>query len=118
MDSHSVKYVTGNKRFWKTVKPFLSYKTKTCDNIILTENNQTVREDKQICQISNKNVANVTKGLKLREADKFKSFESEESSKLIKEHYVKENFSFNLILKDDIIKAVKKTTFEQSINLK
>ena len=45
------------------MKPFFTDKTKTSDNIILTENNQTARKDKQICQIFNKCFANVTKGL-------------------------------------------------------
>ena len=30
--------VTENKRFWKTVKPFFTDKTKNNNNIILTEN--------------------------------------------------------------------------------
>ena len=32
-----VKDVTENKRFWKTIKPFLTNKTKNINNIILTE---------------------------------------------------------------------------------
>ena len=48
-----MKYVTENKQFWKTIKLFLTEKTKTTNNIILTENNQRVREDKTICQIIN-----------------------------------------------------------------
>ena len=34
----SVKDVTENKRFWKTIKPFFTDKTKNSNNIILTEN--------------------------------------------------------------------------------
>lgn len=45
------------------MKPFFTDKTKTSDNIILTENNQTARKDKQICQILNKYFTNVTKSL-------------------------------------------------------
>lgn len=45
------------------MKPFFTDKTKTSDNIILTENNQTARKDKQICQIFNKYFTNVTKSL-------------------------------------------------------
>ena len=43
--------------------------SKTTNNIILSENNQTVREDKAICQIFNTYFTNVTKGLKLRQED-------------------------------------------------
>ena len=43
-----MKDVTENKKFWKTIKPFFTEKNKTTNNIILTENNQTVSEDKAI----------------------------------------------------------------------
>ena len=41
-------------------------KAKTSSNI-LTENNQTIRGENQICRISNKYFANVTEDLKLRQ---------------------------------------------------
>ena len=59
----NVKDVTENKQFWKTIKPFFTEKSKTTDNIILIKNNQTVREEKKICQIFNTYFTNVTKGL-------------------------------------------------------
>ena len=65
--------------FWKTIKLFFTEKDKTTNNIILTENNQTVREDKAICQIFNTYFTNVTKGLKLLQVDESQSFENEES---------------------------------------
>ena len=48
-NSLNVNYVTENKKFWKTIKPLFTEKKKTTNNIILTENNQTVMEDKAIC---------------------------------------------------------------------
>ena len=102
-----MKYVTENKQFWKTIKPFLTEKTKTTNNIILTENNQTVREDKTICQIFNTYFANTTKDLKSRQVDESQSFENEESCRLIRENYGGENFSFKSISKDGIIESVK-----------
>ena len=80
----NVENVTENKRFWKNIKPLFTDKTKISNNIILAENNQTVRKDKKGCQILDKYFTSVTKGLKLRQADKFQSFENEESCKLIK----------------------------------
>ena len=41
----NVKDATENKRFWKTIKPFFTEKTKNSNNIILTENYQTIREN-------------------------------------------------------------------------
>ena len=40
-------HVTENKWFWKTTKPFCTEKTKT-SNIIIAENNQTIRENKKL----------------------------------------------------------------------
>ena len=37
-----------NKRFWRTIKPFFTDKTKNSNNVILTENYPTVREDEKI----------------------------------------------------------------------
>ena len=60
-----LKDVTGNRRFRKAIKPFLTDKAKNSDNIILTENFQTIGEDEKICEIFNTYFTNVTKGLKL-----------------------------------------------------
>ena len=83
----NVNHVTKNKKFLKTIKPFFTEKNKTTNNIILTENNQTVREDKAICQIFNIYFTNVTKGLILRHVDESQSFENEESFRLTRENY-------------------------------
>ena len=107
-NSLNVNDVTENKKFWKTIKSFFTEKNKTTNNIILSKNNQTVREDKAICQIFNTYFTNVTKGLKLRQVDESQSFENEESCRLIRENYGGESFSFKSISKDDIIEAVKK----------
>ena len=54
-NSLNVNDATENKKFWKTIKVLENYKTflykkkKITNNIILTENNQTVREEKTIC---------------------------------------------------------------------
>ena len=82
--------------------------------MILTENNQTVREDKAICQIFNTYFTNVTKGLKLQQVDESQSFENEESCRLIRENYGGESFSFKSISKDDITEAVKKLPLDKA----
>ena len=101
-----MKEVTENKHFWKTTKPFFTGKKKTTNNIILSENNQTVREGKASCQIFNTYFTNVSKGLKLRQVDESQSLENQESCRLITENYGGESFSFKSISKDDIIEAV------------
>ena len=81
----NVKDVTENKRFWRTIKPFFTDKTKNSNNIILTENYQTIREDEKICKIFNTCFTNVIKGFKLRQVDKTQSFQNEESCRSINE---------------------------------
>ena len=103
-----MKDVTENKQFRKTKKPFLTEKNNATNNIILTESNQTVTEDKAICQIFNTYFTNVIKGLKLRQVHESQSLENEESCRLIRENYGGESFSFKSISKEDIIEAVKK----------
>ena len=43
----NVKDVTENKQYWKAIKLFFTEKSKTTNHIILTENNQPLREDKK-----------------------------------------------------------------------
>ena len=107
-NSLNVKDVTENKKFWKTIKPFFTEKNKTSNNIILAENNQTLREDKTICRIFNTYLTNVTNGLKLWQVDESESFGDEQSCRLIKESYGGESFSFKTISKDNIVEVVKK----------
>ena len=103
----SVEDVTENKRFWKTIKLFFTEKDKTTNYIILTENNETVREDKKICQICNTYFKNVTKGLKLRQVDESQSFENEENYRLVSENDAGENFSLTQYLKTILLKQSK-----------
>ena len=102
-----MKDVTENRQFWKTIKPFFTEKNETINNIVLTENNQTVKEDKATCQIFNTYFTNVTKGLKLRQVDESQSFENDESCRLMRENYGGESFSFKLISKDVLLKQSK-----------
>ena len=45
--NHNMKDLAENKQFQKTIKPFFTEKTKTTNNIILSENKQSVTEDKK-----------------------------------------------------------------------
>ena len=62
----NVKDVTEKQHFWKTIKPLLTDKTKNSNNIILTENCQTIKEDEKICKIFSTCFTNVTKALTSR----------------------------------------------------
>ena len=60
--------ITDNIKFWKTVMPFLTDKCKTTNNIILTETNETLNDNKKISNTFNGYFTNYTKGLNLRES--------------------------------------------------
>ena len=102
-----MKSGTENKEFWKTIKPFFTEKNKTTNNITLTENNQTVREDKTICQIFNTYFTNLTDGLNLRQVDESQSFENKENCRLIRENYGGESFFLSQYLKTILLKQSK-----------
>ena len=70
-----------------SVTPFLTEKAKTSNNIILTENSKSAKEDGKICRIFKTYFTDVTKGLNLRVVEKDQSFENEERTRSIKYHY-------------------------------
>ena len=69
-------------------------KIKNNNNIILTENYQTIREDEKTCKVFNTYFTYVTKSIKLREVDKTQSFKNKGSCRLIKMHFENGSFSF------------------------
>ena len=42
-----------NKKFWKTIKPFLTSKQPSCQNIILKEDDKIITDEREICDIFN-----------------------------------------------------------------
>ena len=72
--------MTDKRKFWKTVKPFFTNNCKTTNNIILTENNETLNDNKK----TNEYFTKITKGSNLCESTGNINFENEESCKKIK----------------------------------
>ena len=95
----STNEITDNRKFWKTIKPFFTDKCKTTSNIILTEKNETLNDNKNISNIFNEYFTNITKGLNLRESAGNINFENEESSKKTKENFGNKNLSFETVSK-------------------
>ena len=63
-----IKQINDNKRFWKTVKPFLSGKGNIeHKKIILVENDEIIRDEKKNADIMNNYFVNVTKILDVPE---------------------------------------------------
>ena len=98
----NITEITDNRKFWKTVKPFFTDKCKTTNNIILTEKNETLNDNKKISNTFNEYFTNITKGLNLRESTGNINFENEESCKKIKENFGKETIS-----KKDVLNLIE-----------
>ena len=61
------KDVADNKQFWKTVKPLLSNKVKSSEEIPLVEGEEIITEDGENAEILNKFFSNAVKNLKIPE---------------------------------------------------
>ena len=56
-----IKNITDNKRFGTSVKPLFTDKSKTCNSIILNENDKIIKDGKKIANIFNKYFVNIIK---------------------------------------------------------
>ena len=58
-----LKKITDNKKFWKTVKPFLSNKTKNSQKICLKEGDKIISDDTEVANILNKHFIDSVRSL-------------------------------------------------------
>ena len=61
------KNVTDNRKFWKTVKPFLSDKIVSSQKIIQVESDKIISKDSDTAQILNTFFSNIVSNLKIPE---------------------------------------------------
>ena len=61
------KNIIGNRKFWQTVKPFLSEKNKSKEKITLIKNDGIISDDLEVANTFNKFFSNVVKNLKIPE---------------------------------------------------
>ena len=114
-----MKDITDNKKFWKTVKPFLSDKSKTSDKIHLNENGELLNSESETAEVLNNFFSNIVKNLKIPEYENLdQNFENVEdpvlreilkyknhpSITVIKEKAKNSVFSFYEVDKDKIKK--------------
>ena len=117
-----MKDITDNKKFWKTVKPFLSDKSKTSDKIHLNENGELLNSESETAEVLN-NFLNIVKNLKIPEYENLdRNFENVEdpvlrailkyknhpSITVIKEKAKNSVFSFYEVDKDKIKKEINR----------
>ena len=60
-----IRQVQDNKRFWKTVKPLFSSKSKSSDKIILTEHDSIITDNGDIAKTLNDYFINIVDSLKI-----------------------------------------------------
>ena len=60
-----IKLVTDNKRFWTTIKPFLSHKISKSSKITLAEGDEIISADKDIAQKFDKFYKNAVSSLNI-----------------------------------------------------
>ena len=90
------KDVSDNKTVWKTVKPFLSDKIVSKEQILLVESDETISEETEIAETLNSFFSNIVKNLKIPE-------------------YKPHNDSLHENVSDPIIKIILKYRYHPSI---
>ena len=112
----NVKSISGNKKFWKTIKPFFSNRGQNTSNMMLVEDNKIVHEEEIIANMSNC-FTNITTHLKLKPTkidpkanlestiDTFQINESVQRIKLANVHS-KSNLKFSSVSELDVKKGI------------
>ena len=62
-------HVTDNKKFWKTVKTYLSDQSVKSDKIHLNENRKLIKSESETAEALNNFFSNIVKNLKIPEHD-------------------------------------------------
>ena len=120
----NLKDVTDNKRFWKTVKPFLSDKGSTSSQITLVKEKQIIADDKKVANSFNDYFENAVKSLNISENQyllsstsglsdpieiAIKKFESHPSILAIKENInISSSFNFSKCNEKEIVSEISK----------
>ena len=60
------KVITDYKKFWSTVKPLFSDKSKAMNTIVLHEKGKVIKNYKRVSEVLNKYFRNLTKSLKIK----------------------------------------------------
>ena len=68
----TVKDVSDNRKFWKTIKPYFSYKGLNSNKLLLKEKGNLVSNEKELATIMSNFFINITKDLELKKDSKGK----------------------------------------------
>ena len=115
------KNVTDNKKFWKTVKPYLPDKSVKCDKINLNENGELLKSESETAEVFNNFFSNIVKNLKISEYKNLNTnienvqdpvfrailkYKNHPSTIAIKEKSKNEKFSFHEVNNEKIERGI------------
>ena len=116
------KNVLDNKKFWKTVQPFLSDKCPLNEKIIIVENNEIISNDKEVAEVLNTFSPNIISNLKIPECPVNDSFIDNINDPILKAIFKYKNhpsieaiekvskldklFNFNKVDKEEVFKEI------------
>ena len=115
------KNVTDNKKFWKTVKPYLSDKSVKCGKINLNENGELLKSESETAEVFNNFFSNIVKNLKIPEYKNLNTnienvkdpvfrailkYKNHSSIIAIKEKSKNEKFSFHEVNNEKIARGI------------
>ena len=61
----NIKYISENKLFWKTIKPYFTYKTLKDERIAFAENNRVNSDESKLVEIFSKYFGNAVQNLRI-----------------------------------------------------
>ena len=64
--------MSDNRKFWKTIKPYFSYRGLNSNKLLLKEKGNLVSDEKELATIMNNFFINITKDLELKKDSKGK----------------------------------------------
>ena len=82
----TVKDVSDNRKFWKTIKPYFSYKGLNSNKLLLKEKGNLVSDEKELATIMNNFFINITKDLELKKDSKGKRNNLEDIAEAFESH--------------------------------
>ena len=126
----NMKGITGNKNYWKTIKPLFFDKTESAGSITLKENKKITENQNEVANIFNNYFSKVASPLQVPESSNINpkservpcptlklimKYRRYPSIIAIKYAYKRSSFSFSTVDKVDVIREIKKLNKKKAI---
>ena len=113
----NVKDLSGNRKCWKTIKPFFSNKGLNCNKLMLKEKNRLIAEEKELATVMKTFFVNITEILDLKKDDEssLNPINSKNINDILEKHknhasvhkisqtfMTNEKFSFKFVTEDQV----------------